>query len=283
MAPLRWLVTGCSTGLGETLVRSILARGDKVVATARGDATTRLSSLKAAGAETVSLDVTAPLSDIKATVAKMLEGGPIDVLVNNAGYIEAGLAEEVSYDHYLDQFETNFFGIVKTTQAVLPHLREKKSGFIVFISSSGGIGGEPGAAPYCSTKFALEGWYDCLKQETTHLGIKSMIFELGFFRTKIMDPGHVKFRSDPIEDYREVRNAVTQFVQGINGNQPGDPKKAVEIILDVVKDEGVAQGKDLPERLPLGPDCLMTLRKKAVNNLAICDEWEEVIRSTNIE
>lgn len=164
MPQLRWFVTGCSSGLGESFVRSILARGDKVVASTRGDVS-RLSSLKEAGAETVNLDVTAPPSEIKAAIEKVLEAGPIDVLVNNAGYIEAGLAEETtyeqfariprlqdslmkySYDSYLAQFETNYFGVIKTTQAVLPHFREKKSGIIVFIGSSGGIDGEPGAGP----------------------------------------------------------------------------------------------------------------------------------------
>jgi NAD(P)-dependent dehydrogenase (short-subunit alcohol dehydrogenase family) len=97
MPQLRWLVTGCSSGLGETFVRSILARGDKVVATARGNPG-RLSFLKEAGAETISLDVTATPADIQAVVSKVLESGPIDVLVNNAGYIEAGLAEEARYE-----------------------------------------------------------------------------------------------------------------------------------------------------------------------------------------
>jgi NAD(P)-dependent dehydrogenase (short-subunit alcohol dehydrogenase family) len=97
MPQLRWLVTGCSSGLGETFVRSILARGDKVVATARGDPE-RLSSLKEVGAETLSLDVTASPSKIQAVVSKIRESGPIDVLVNNAGYIEAGLAEEARYE-----------------------------------------------------------------------------------------------------------------------------------------------------------------------------------------
>jgi hypothetical protein len=122
-----------------------------------------------------------------------------------------------------------------------------------------------------------------LKQETAHLGIKNIIFELGFFRTKIMHPENVKFRPNPIADYDDIRNGVAQFVQSTNGNQPGDPKKAVEIILDVVREEGVAVGKSLPERLPLGPDCLATMRKKTVGNLAICNEWENVIRSTNFD
>ncbi|PSN67191.1 hypothetical protein BS50DRAFT_610419 [Corynespora cassiicola Philippines] len=179
MTRLRWLATGCSSGIGESFVRSIITRGDK----------------------TASLDVTAPLSDIKAVVAKALEDGPIDVLVNYAGYVEAGIAEEAS-------------------------------------------------------KFALEGWYDCLRQEIARLGIKSIIFELGFFSKKIINPDNVKLHSDAIEDYKP----------GTNGNQPGDPKE-----------QGVAQGKPLPERLPLGPDCLATLRKKFMQNLAICSEWEEVI------
>jgi NAD(P)-dependent dehydrogenase (short-subunit alcohol dehydrogenase family) len=135
---------------------------------------------------------------------------------------------------------------------------------------------------YCSTKFALEGWYDCLKQETAHVGVQNIIFELGFFRTKIMHPDNVAtFRSDAIADYEPIRNGVAQFVQSINGNQPGDPQKAVSIMIDVVRGEGVVEGKAIPERLPLGPDCLATLRKRSVSNLAICNEWEDIIRSTD--
>ncbi|CAI6336687.1 unnamed protein product [Periconia digitata] len=283
MTQLRWFITGCTSGLGEAFVRSILARGDKVVASARGDVS-RLSSLKDAGAEVISLDVTSSPSDIQAAAAKVLKGGPIDVLVNNAGYIEAALAEEASYDNYMSQFETNFFGVIKTTQAFLPHFRERKSGTIVFIGSSGGIAGEPGAAPYCGTKFALEGWHDCLKQETAHLGIKSVLFELGFFRTKIMHPENVRtFRAPGIADYEHIRNMVGQFVEGMNGHQPGDPKKAVEVILDFVRAEGVAEGKMLPDRFPIGTDCLATLRKKCADTLVVCNEWEHVIRSTDWE
>ena len=98
-----------------------------------------------------------------------------------------------------------------------------------------------------------------------------------------MDPDNVKFRENPISDYDDIRNGVINLVKNFNGHQPGDPKKAVEVILDVVREEGVAQGKVFPDRLPLGPDCLATFRKRAVGNLAICNEWEDVIRSTNHE
>jgi hypothetical protein len=129
----------------------------------------------------------------------------------------------------------------------------------------------------------MEGWYECLKQETAHLGIKNLIFELGYFRTKVMHPDNVKTRANPIADYDELRNGVAHLIKTIDGNQPGDPKKAVEIMVDVVRGEGVAVGKSIPDRLPLGPDCLNTMRKKAVGNLATCNEWEDVIRSTDVD
>lgn len=109
------------------------------------------------------------------------------------------------------------------------------------------------------------------------------MFELGFFRTKIMHPDNVKTGPSTIEDYAPISSAVAQFVAEINGKQPGDPKKAVEIMVDVVKGEGVAAGKTMPERLPLGPDVLATIRKKCISTMAICDEWEKVIMSTNVD
>lgn len=110
-----------------------------------------------------------------------------------------------------------------------------------------------------------------------------MIFELGLFRTDMMHPKNIKWRGTHIEDYDVVRNLVHQYVEAINQHQPGDPKKAVEIILDVVKGEGVAAGKNIPDRLPLGTDVLAVMRKKAVANLTTCNEWEDVIRSTDYE
>ncbi|KAF2203563.1 short-chain oxidoreductase [Delitschia confertaspora ATCC 74209] len=284
MPQLTWLVTGCSSGLGQTFIHGILSRGDKAIATARGDIS-RIAALEESGAKIYSLDVRASAADIKKTMSRIIsENGEIDVLINNAGYIEAAIAEEASIDSYLDQFDINFFGVIKVTQAILPHFRERKSGSIVFLGSSGGISREPGAGPYCATKHALEEWYECLKQETAHLNIKPMIFELGFFRTNIMHPDNVKFRTKyEIADYDDIRNLVSQFVQGMNQNQPGDPKKAVEIVLDVVKGEGIAEGKAVPERLPLGADCLTTMRKEAVANLAMCNEWDGVILSTNVD
>lgn len=99
----------------------------------------------------------------------------------------------------------------------------------------------------------------------------------------MMHPDNVKFRPRTIEDYDPVRNAVAQFVEQMNGNQPGDPMKAVNVMIDVVKGEGVAEGRTVPERLPIGSDCLEVMRKKRMNDLLTCNEWEGVIRSTYLD
>jgi len=287
MTQLTWLITGCTSGLGENFVRAVLARGDRAIATARSKSHERLAALKEAGAAVVDLDVTASQTEINGKIAEALEiYGTIDVLVNNAGYIEAGMVEEISHERYVQQFNTNLFGVINTTRAVLPHFRAKKSGIAVFIGSSGGIAGEPGAGAYCATKFALEGVFECLRQETASFGIKSVLFQLGFFRTKIMDPANFKTDPDPssaIDDYAELNTIVGGFVGQMNGNQPGDPKKAVNIMVDVVKGEGVAEGKEMPERLPLGSDILAKIKDKYTKYLEVCTEWEGVITSTDIE
>jgi NAD(P)-dependent dehydrogenase (short-subunit alcohol dehydrogenase family) len=164
MPQLRWLVTGCSSGIGEVLVRHILARGDKAIATTRGDVS-RISALKEAGAETYSLDVDAPISAFQDVVAQALENGPIDVLVNNAGYMGMGMVEETrfaifgllsrsgadssSIEAYQAQFNTNFFGVVKATQSLLPHFRSRSAGTIITIGSVVGISGRAGVGAVC--------------------------------------------------------------------------------------------------------------------------------------
>lgn len=188
-----------------------------------------------------------------------------------------------SHERYLRQFQTNLFGVINTTRALLPHFRSRASGIVVFIGSSGGIAGDPGAGAYCGTKFAIEGVFECLRQETMAMGIQAVLFQLGFFRTKIMDPGNFKAEAPSIDDYKELNTVVGEFVGGMNGNQPGDPEKAVSIMIDVVKGEGVAVGKPMPERLPLGPDVLAKIRDKYTTYLEVCKEWEDVIVSTNIK
>ena len=181
MPRLTWLVTGCSSGFGDQFVHAIVARGDRVIATAR-NATGRLQPAKDIGAAILDLDITAPQAVLDAKVKEAIGiYGTLDVLVNNAGYIEGSLVEEArygglarrnfsrssfadvvmlySYDRLVAQFNTNLFGTMAMTRAVLPHFREKKAGVIAFLGSDAGWIGEPGAGPYCGTKFALEGQF----------------------------------------------------------------------------------------------------------------------------
>ncbi|KAF2492811.1 putative hydroxybutyrate dehydrogenase [Lophium mytilinum] len=283
MTQLTWLVTGCSSGFGEKFILDILSRRDKAIATSRGPVS-RIQKLKDVGASTYSLDITAPKTEVDAVMSLIIqENGGIDVLVNNAGYVENGIFEEVSCETILAQYETNVFGSIKATQALLPHFRQKRSGTVVFIGSMGGWYGVPSGVPYVSSKFALEGFHECLSASVAHLGIKSIIFEPGFFRTQVFHPDNTKYQPSDIGDYDALRAETTQFLQGIQGSQTGDPKKGIKVMIDVVKGEGVAAGKAMPERMPVGADALGAIRKKCEDTLAICKEWEEVITSTDFE
>lgn len=188
------------------------------------------------------------------------------------------------------------------TRSILPHIREKKGGTIAFIGSIGGWAGDPGAGPYCATKFALEGYFtisctqqafmadidssgmvECLQQETSHFGIKSVIFEPGYYLTKIMSPTNVKAHACQIPDYADISKAIEGFVAATNNNQPGDPRKLVERIIDVIKSEGMAAGKPIPPRLPIRRDAMTTMRKKHEATLKLCEDWEALITSTDLE
>lgn len=198
MPQLTWLVTGCSSGIGEHFVEAILARGDRVIATAR-NASERLQSATDAGAAVLDLDITAPSAELDAK-AKEAIGiyGTLDVLVNNASYIEASLVEEaryvagaefyylhdffidevddlVSYDRLLAQFDTNLFGTLAITQAILPYFRQKKAGVVAFIGSKGGWVAAPGGGPYSGSKFALEGQDHPFNLSQQAMGAKTVL------------------------------------------------------------------------------------------------------------
>lgn len=123
---------------------------------------------------------------------------------------------------------------------------------------------------------------ECLQQETAPFAIQSVIFELGYYKTKIMSLT-VKTAALRISDHEELDKAISGFVAATNGNQPGDPRKLVERIIDVVKSEGMAAGKPIPQRLPIGRDSMAAIKKKCEATLKLCEEWETLITSTDIE
>jgi NAD(P)-dependent dehydrogenase (short-subunit alcohol dehydrogenase family) len=262
-----WLITGCSSGFGRELAGAALARGDNVVATAR-----RPETLADLGAETHALDVTRP-EQIDAAVAATLERfGRIDVLVNNAGIGSVGAVETVEPDHLRTVMETMFFGAVALTQAVLPHMRAQRSGTIVQMSSQGGQVVLPGFGAYCAAKFALEAMSEALAYEAGPLGIRVLIVEPGAFRTELLSA--TMHRSPELDAYADTAGATRVAAEGMDGRQPGDPRKAAAAILTAV------DADDPPLRLALGADAVDAIRAAQDARRADLDAWAELSRAT---
>jgi NAD(P)-dependent dehydrogenase (short-subunit alcohol dehydrogenase family) len=241
-----WFITGCSTGFGSELAKILLARGDRVVVTARDKAkVVDLVADRARNGLVLPLDVDKqPQIDaaVKATEARF---GRIDVLVNNAGYGYLAAIEEGDDADIRAMFETNVFGLAAMTRAVLPIMRAQKSGAIVNISSMGGFIGFPGSGYYAGTKFAVEGMSESLSKEVAPFGIKVLIVEPGPFRTDWAGRS-IKTPKHQIEAYAETAGARRRQIQGISGSQPGDPVRACEAIISAVEQP------NSPLRLPLG-------------------------------
>lgn len=281
MPQLVWLVTGCSSGFGEQFVRGIQARGDKVIATARN--LNKLQHLAESGVETIQLDITDSQASINDTMSKALSiYGRIDVLVNNAAFIQVGTLEDLEYDDWKAQFDTNVFGTIKVTRALLPHFRERRSGSNVFISSLSGWIGHDFCGPYAGSKFALEGVVEALQRETEPLGIRTMLIEPGRFRTLLLSNNNRKTKMSAIADYNDLSTSKSEGLNAENQQQPGDPVKLVEVVLDLVRQEGVAEGRDVPLRMPLGADCYSDIKDKCEQTLELLDEWKDVIMSTDM-
>ena len=185
------------------------------------------------------------------------------------------------YDDFFAQFNTNVFGTIKVTRALLPHFRERRAGTNVFISSLSGWIGHPGVSAYAGSKFALEGIVEGLRHETSQFGIKTLLIEPGRFRTNLLSSNKMKAARSTIPDYAEFSNGLIEYLAREDNAQPGNPVTLVEIILDLVRQEGVAAGKEMPFRLPLGVDVYDDMKQKCEETLGMLEEWRDVIRSTD--
>ncbi|UEG52317.1 oxidoreductase [Mucilaginibacter daejeonensis] len=229
-----WFITGCSTGFGRELVKLILNKGWKAVITARKpDQVKDLAQGHEDNALVLSLDVT-DKAQVDAAVKQTLDKfGRIDVLVNNAGYGYFSSIEEGEDEKIRAQFETNVFGLISMTQAVLPVMREQRSGHIVNFSSIGGLRAFTSTGYYHATKFAVEGLSESLSQEVGPLGIKVLIVEPGPFRTDWA--GRSTARTEvQIDDYQDTVGKRMQASQANSGKQVGDPVRGCEAIIEVV-------------------------------------------------
>jgi NAD(P)-dependent dehydrogenase (short-subunit alcohol dehydrogenase family) len=232
-----WFITGCSTGFGRELSKTLLEAGYRVVVTARDPA--KIADLVAPYPETglaLALNVDQPAQIAAAVEAAMARFARIDVLVNNAGYGYLSAVEEGEDAEIRAMFETNVFGLAANCRAVLPILRAQNSGTIVNISSMGGVCGFPGIGYYNATKFAVEGLSEAMAKELAPLGVKVLIVEPGPFRTDWAGRS-LKTPKNAIAAYAETAVARRNATQAYSGTQAGDPVRGVRAIIETVEAE----------------------------------------------
>ncbi|MEU3403330.1 oxidoreductase [Streptomyces sp. NPDC006670] len=273
-----WLITGASSGFGRTLAEAALAAGDTVVATARRPAA--LDDLAAAHPERL-VPVAADATDTaraEQVVAEAVDRfGRIDVLVNNAGRGLIGAVEETSEAELRDLMELHFFGPAALIRAVLPHMRERKSGAIVQMSSMGGRLSFPGVGAYSATKFALEGLTEALRGEVAPFGIRTLIVEPGAFRTGFAGGAALQQSAGVLPAYADTVGAVRSGLPDSDGKQPGDPVKAAAAILAAL------DAPETPLRLALGNDALDAILAHADAAREEARTWESVSRGTDFD
>ena len=264
-----WFITGCSTGFGRELAKSVLDRGHRAVVTARDPANVEdLAKGREDRALVLALDVTDPVEVGAAVTSAEKHFGRIDVLVNNAGIGYFGAVEESDDDEVRRMFEINFFGLSAMTRAVLPIMRKQRSGHIVNISSIGGLRSFPTLAYYNATKYAVEGFSEALSIEVAPLGIKVTIVEPSGFRTDWAgrSAGESKNR---IADYATTAGKNLTDIRGYSGKQPGDPVRAAAAIIAAV------ESPTPPLRLLLGKAALKGARGKLDMLKKDFDTWEK--------
>lgn len=272
-----WLITGVSSGFGRELAQAALARGDTVVGTLRQAAQARDFSQLAPGRSLgVVLDVTDHAAIPAALQQALAFAGHIDVLVNNAGYGFFAAIEETTAAEARQVMETNFFGLLGVTQALLPHLRGRRSGHVINLSSMAGIMGLPGCGLYNASKFAVEGLTEALAIELAPMGIHVTVIEPGGFRTNF-GGGSMRMGECIIYDYAQTAGRSRQGMQAFSAHAKGDPKKAAAAILQVV------DSPNPPLRLALGPDALGAARQKAQQFQQQLDAREAVSNGTNFD
>lgn len=271
-----WFITGSSRGLGRAFTEVVLEAGHLVVATARKpEQLADLSKTYGDRVRTVKLDVTSPAEVQKAVAAAKEAFGRIDVVVNNAGYGFVGAFEEMTADEFKGQIDTNFWGVVNVTRAVLPVLREQGFGHIIQVTSVGGRLGVPGLSGYNAAKFAVEGLSEALAQEIKPLGLKLTVVEPGGFRTDWA--GASMAFAKPMKDYAPILDAIRGYTEQHSGHQPGDPRKAGRVLLQLVEME------QPPLRLPLGKDAIMFLSNSYQGNSDQLQRWADISGSTDFD
>lgn len=269
-----WLVTGCSRGFGRALAEAVLDAGDNLLATARDPATLEgLGIGKPGRLTTAPLDVTDEGQATAATNLAITAFGSLDVLVNNAGYGDIGSVEDTPVSSFRRQIETNLFGTIIMTKAVIPHMRARRAGHIVQFSSVGGRLGAPGRAAYSAAKWGVEGFSEVLAQEMKLVGVKVSIVEPGGFRTDFAGSSTTLDGGRP--EYDAVVGEAARMQGAYHGNQPGDPHRGAAAILKLIA------MKDPPLRLPLGSDAVTAIARSDQLRLDELERWRPLSISSD--
>ena len=268
-----WFITGAGRGMGVDIAKAALATGNAVVATGRNPARVAEALGTHEDLLTVALDVTDPASIQAAVDAAVERFGRIDVLVNNAGNFYAGFFEEVTPEDFRAQIDTNLFGPLNVTRAVLPVMRHQRSGLVVTMSSTAGITGGEFTSAYAASKFALEGWSESLTPEVAPFGIRTMLVEPGFFRTELLTEDSTRYPEPTIDNYAErTRQTVTAW-KGMNGQQGGDPVKLARALVQLIDSDAP------PLRWAAGADAVAAFEQKAQQLLAQADAHRDLSSS----
>ncbi|MFD7205873.1 SDR family oxidoreductase [Streptomyces sp. NPDC059893] len=256
-------VTGAGRGLGTDIAREALAVGYQVVATGRRPEEVE----KTLGGPqdnllVTKLDITSPQDAEAAAQAAVDRFGRIDVLINNAGNFYAGYFEEITAEQMRRQFETNLFGPMNVTRAILPILRGQRDGHIITLSSSAGLIGQEFCVAYAASKFAVEGWMESLRYDVEPYNIRTTVVEPGFFRTELLVDASTTWPEPTIADYAERTTATITTWKSMNGQQGGDPAKLARALLTI------ADQTEPPLRFVAGADAIEGVEAKARELLA---------------
>ncbi|HTI92734.1 MAG TPA: oxidoreductase [Puia sp.] len=273
-----WFVTGASKGFGLEIVKAALASGDKVVATVRSNAAGLQKELGDPGnLLTVTMDVVKEAEVKKAVSEAVKHFGRLDVVVNNAGFGIVGAIEEATDEEVRRQYDTNVFGVLNVVRTVLPHLRERRSGHIINISSLFGYGALPAWALYGSTKYAVEGISEGLALELAPFHIKVTALAPGLFRTQFLHSQSYALAQNTITDYNDTTAGQMKNVPAsLHGNQPGDPAKLAKVVIEL------AAAENPPVHLPVGQDSLQTYRANRDKTSESIEAWAGKFTPTEI-
>lgn len=264
-----YLITGSNRGLGRAFAQAAVKNGDFVIAGTR-KIDENDSFYKNKNVLAVKMDVT-NTDEVNAAVQKGIEKfGRIDVLINNAGYGISGAFEEVSDTELRNLFETDYFGVVNVTRAVLPQMRKQRSGKILSVASQAGVMGFLGSSAYCSAKFAVVGLTQALRAELEPFGIQVSVICPGAFRTDFRDKSSMVFSDRKIADYENSNvHKTTQFLKDNNHKQEGDPAKAAEFIIKMIS------GDVLPKRILIGKNCCVQVKDDLKSQIAEIESYEK--------